>query len=94
MCVCVCVVTSLSPPPPQEVELTAEHGKEMEARLLSQEWVHQRALAAALARLRGIESTVDTVTNAGIHTHAHAHARTRMHTHTRTHTRIHIPGNN
>ena len=49
----------------QATELGEKWANELEAQLKDQEHSYQRELAGALAQLKGIESMVNTVANAG-----------------------------
>jgi len=49
----------------QASQLGALWSKELETKLVEQEWQYQAEISMAMAKLRGIESMVNTVANAG-----------------------------
>jgi len=50
----------------QATQLGAKWSSQLDAKLVDQEHFYQKELAGALARLKGIESMVNTVANAGV----------------------------
>lgn len=50
----------------QATQLGAKWSSQLDAKLADQEHFYQKELAGALARLKGIESMVNTVANAGV----------------------------
>lgn len=57
----------------QANELAAKWSTELELKLTEQETKYQTGLAKALSRLRGIESMVNTVANAGTYIYINMH---------------------